>query len=85
VEEAVRLKGAGVVTEGIAVSAAVTRSQETLRTAPAIGADRAILIESNENLRALAVAKLLKALVDKGTAAAHHPRQAGDRRRFEPD
>jgi electron transfer flavoprotein beta subunit len=65
VEEAVRLKEAGVLTEGIAVSAAVTQSQETLRTALAIGADRAILIESNEDLQALAVAKLLKALVDK--------------------
>src|SRR6202012_1639890 len=65
VEEAVRLKEAGVATEVIAVSAGVTQSQETLRTALAIGADRAILIESNEDLQPLAVAKLLKALVDK--------------------
>ena len=65
VEEAVRLKEAGVATEVIAVSAGVTQSQETLRTALAIGADRAILIESAEELQPLAVAKLLKALVDK--------------------
>ena len=65
VEEAVRLKELGVVTEVIAVSAGVTQCQEALRTALAIGADRAILIESDEDLQPLAVAKLLKALVDK--------------------
>jgi electron transfer flavoprotein beta subunit len=65
VEEAVRLKEAGVATEVIAVSAGVAQSQETLRTALAIGADRAILVESSEELQPLAVAKLLKALVDK--------------------
>ncbi|MCI3203960.1 MULTISPECIES: electron transfer flavoprotein subunit beta/FixA family protein, partial [Pandoraea] len=65
VEEAVRLKEAGVATEVIAVSAGVTQSQETLRTALAIGADRAILIESDEELQPLAVAKLLKAIVEK--------------------
>jgi electron transfer flavoprotein beta subunit len=65
VEEAVRLKELGVVTEVIAVSAGVTQCQEALRTALAIGADRAILIESGEDLQPLAVAKLLKALVDK--------------------
>ncbi|MGF6510142.1 electron transfer flavoprotein beta subunit [Paraburkholderia sp. 32] len=65
VEEAVRLKEAGVATEVIAVSAGVAQAQETLRTALAIGADRAILIESNEDLQPLAVAKLLKALVDR--------------------
>jgi electron transfer flavoprotein beta subunit len=65
VEEAVRLKETGVATEVIAVSAGVTQAQETLRMALAIGADRAILIESNEDLQPLAVAKLLKALVDK--------------------
>jgi electron transfer flavoprotein beta subunit len=65
VEEAVRLKEAGVATEVIAVSAGVAQSQETLRTALAIGADRAILIESNEELQPLAVAKLLKAIVEK--------------------
>ena len=65
VEEAVRLKEKGVVTEIIAVSCGVTQCQETLRTAMAIGADRAILVESTDELQPLAVAKLLKALVDK--------------------
>ena len=65
IEEAVRLKEKGVVTEIIAVSAGVTQCQETLRTAMAIGADRAILVETTEELQPLAVAKLLKALVDK--------------------
>jgi electron transfer flavoprotein beta subunit len=65
VEEAVRLKEKGVVTEVIAVSCGVTQCQETLRTAMAIGADRGILVESTEELQPLAVAKLLKALVDK--------------------
>jgi electron transfer flavoprotein beta subunit len=65
VEEAVRLKEKGVVTEVIAVSCGVTQCQETLRTAMAIGADRAILVETAEELQPLAVAKLLKALVDK--------------------
>ncbi|RQU68234.1 electron transfer flavoprotein subunit beta/FixA family protein, partial [Burkholderia cenocepacia] len=65
VEEAVRLKEAGVATEVIAVSVGVTQAQETLRTALAIGADRAILVESNDSVEPLAVAKILKALVDK--------------------
>ena len=65
VEEAVRLKEKGVATEVIAVSCGVTQCQETLRTAMAIGADRAILVESSDELQPLAVAKLLKALVDK--------------------
>lgn len=65
VEEAVRLREAGVATEVIAVSAGVAQAHETLRTALAIGADRAILIESEEELQPLAVAKLLKALVDR--------------------
>ncbi|WP_395700105.1 electron transfer flavoprotein subunit beta/FixA family protein [Aquabacterium sp.] len=65
VEEAVRLKEKGVVTEVVAVSCGVTQCQETLRTAMAIGADRAILVETDVELQPLAVAKLLKALVDK--------------------
>ena len=65
VEEAVRLKEKGVATEVIAVSCGVTQCQETLRTAMAIGADRAILVETAEELQPLAVAKLLKALMDK--------------------
>ena len=65
VEEAVRLKEKGVATEIIAVSCGVTQCQETLRTAMAIGADRAILVECADELQPLSVAKLLKALVDK--------------------
>ena len=65
VEEAVRLKEKGVATEVIAVSCGVTQCQETLRTAMAIGADRAILVETAEELQPLAVAKLLKAIADK--------------------
>jgi electron transfer flavoprotein beta subunit len=65
VEEAVRLKEKGTVTEVIAVSCGPTQCQETLRTAMAIGADRAILVETDVELQPLAVAKLLKALVDK--------------------
>ncbi|HDR9597090.1 TPA: electron transfer flavoprotein subunit beta/FixA family protein, partial [Burkholderia aenigmatica] len=65
VEEAVRLKEAGVATEVIAVSVGVAQAQETLRTALAIGADRAILVESTDSVEPLAVAKILKALVDK--------------------
>jgi electron transfer flavoprotein beta subunit len=67
VEEAVRLKEKGVATEIVAVSCGVPQCQETLRTAMAIGADRAILVETpaDLDLQPLAVAKLLKALVDK--------------------
>ena len=68
VEEAVRLKEKGAVTEIIAVSCGLTQCQETLRTAMAIGADRAILVETTEELQPLAVAKLLKALLDKEQA-----------------
>ena len=64
-EEAMRLKEAGKVTEVIAVSCGVTQAQETLRTGMAIGADRAILVETNADLEPLAVAKLLKAIADK--------------------
>jgi electron transfer flavoprotein beta subunit len=67
VEEAMRLKEKGVATEVVAVSCGVTACQETLRTAMAIGADRAILVEvgADVELQPLAVAKLLKALVDR--------------------
>jgi electron transfer flavoprotein beta subunit len=65
VEEAVRLKEAGAATEVVVVSCGVQACQETLRTAMAIGADRAILVETEAELQPLAVAKLLKALVDK--------------------
>jgi electron transfer flavoprotein beta subunit len=65
VEEATRLKEKGAATEVVAVSCGVTQCQETLRTAMAIGADRGILVETDAELQPLAVAKLLKALVDK--------------------
>ena len=65
VEAAVRLKEIGTVSEIVVVSCGVAQCAETLRTAMAIGADRAILVESAEELQPLAVAKLLKAVVDK--------------------
>ena len=65
VEEAIKLREAGVVTEVIAVSIGVTQCQETLRTALAMGADRAILIETSADIQPLAVAKLLKAICEK--------------------
>ncbi len=68
VEEAIRLKEAGVATEVVVVTAGVTQCQETLRTALAIGADRAILVETEVELQPLAVAKILKALADKEEA-----------------
>jgi len=63
----------------------VQACQETLRTALAIGADRAVLVETDAELQPLAVAKLLKAICQKEFAAAGHPGQAGDRRRRQPD
>jgi electron transfer flavoprotein beta subunit len=65
VEEATRLKEKGVITEIIAVSVGPTQCQETLRTAMAIGADRGILVEADADVQPLAVAKVLKALIDK--------------------
>src|SRR4026209_304296 len=64
-EEAVRLKEAGLATEIVVVSCGVQACQETLRTALAIGADRAILVETSEELQPLAVSKLLKSIADK--------------------
>lgn len=64
-EEAVRLKEAGRVTEIVAVSCGVAQCQESLRTALAIGADRAVLIETDVELQPLAVAKLLKVVIDR--------------------
>ena len=68
VEEAVRLKEAGIATEVVVVTAGVTQCQETLRTALAIGADRGILVETDTELQPLAVAKILKALAEKESA-----------------
>lgn len=68
VEEATRLKEKGVATEVVAVSCGVTQCQETLRTAMAIGADRAALVQTDVELQPLAVAKLLKAVTEKEQA-----------------
>ena len=65
IEEAVRMKEKGIATEIVAVSCGIAACQETLRNALALGADRAILVETNVELQPLAVAKLLRALVDK--------------------
>ena len=65
VEEAIRLKEAGVASEVVVVSCGVAQCQEVLRTALAIGADRAVLVESDEDLQPLAVARLLKVLADQ--------------------
>jgi electron transfer flavoprotein beta subunit len=70
VEEAMRLKEAGVVTEIVAVSCGSAACQETLRTALALGADRAVLVETGAELQPLAVAKLLKALAAKESPQA---------------
>ena len=65
VEQAVRMKEAGSVTEIVVVSIGVTQCQETIRTAMAMGADRGILVETTEEVQPLAVAKVLKAIVEK--------------------
>jgi electron transfer flavoprotein beta subunit len=65
VEEAIRLKEKGIATEIIAVSAGIAACQETIRTALAMGADRGILVETDVSLEPLAVAKILKAIVEK--------------------
>src|SRR3977135_3154656 len=65
IEEAIRLKEAGIASEIVAVSCGVQACQETLRTALALGADRAILVETDVELQPLAVAKLLRAIVQK--------------------
>jgi len=65
VEEAIRLKEKGVATEIVAVSIGVAKAQETLRTALAMGADRAILVQTDDEVEPLGVAKILKAIVDE--------------------
>ena len=69
VEEAVRLRETGAATEIVVVSCGVAQCQETLRTALAMGADRAILVQSDDELQPLAVAKILKAIVDRDKPA----------------
>jgi electron transfer flavoprotein beta subunit len=68
VEEAIRLKEKGIATEIVAISAGIAACQETIRTALAMGADRGILVETDATLEPLAVAKILKALVEKENA-----------------
>ncbi len=89
VEEAIRLKEAGVAEEVVAVSIGVKQSQETLRTALAMGADRAILVvatdDVHQDIEPLAVAKILQAVIDDGAAWPRPRRQAGDRQRHERD
>ncbi len=85
VEEAVRLKEAGTATEVIAVSIGVTQCQETCARAGHRRRPRHPGRRPTTNCQPLAVAKLLKALVDEGAARPGHPRQAGDRRRLQPD
>ena len=85
VEEAVRLKEAGVATEVVAVSFGVQACQETLRTALAMGADRAILVRDRRRAAAAGRRQAAEGDCRQGRAAAGHPGQAGDRRRLQPD
>lgn len=84
VEEAIRLQEAGIAEEIVIVSIGVKQCQETIRTALAMGTDRGILVETEEDLEPLAVAKVLKHLVEGITPARNH-RQAGNRRRQQSD
>jgi len=79
VEEALRLREAGIVSEVIAASLGVQQCQETIRTALAMGADRGVLVQTDVELQPLAVAKLLKRSSTRSSRDRHH-RQAGDRR-----
>jgi electron transfer flavoprotein beta subunit len=85
VEEAVRLQESGKATEIVAVSIGVSQCQEVLRTALAMGADRAVLVETDAMLEPLMVAKLLEALVEREQPDLVIRRQAVDRRRQQPD
>src|SRR5512139_200529 len=85
VEEAIRLKEKGAASEIVAVSIGPAKAQETLRTALAMGADRAILVQTDDEVEPLAVAKILKAVVDEEQPGPGADGQAGDRRRFQPD
>ena len=82
VEEAIRLKEKGVATEIVAVSIGPAKAQETLRTALAMGADRAILIQTDDEVEPLARRQAARQGRRGGAARPGHPRQAGDRRRF---
>ena len=81
VEEAVRLKEAGKADEIVVVSIGEQKAQETLRTGLAMGADRGILVVTEEMPEPLVVAKILAKICGAGESRSGHPRQAGDRRR----
>ena len=83
VEEAVRIKERGEATEIVAVSIGSTKSQDTLRTALAMGADRAILVKTDAMVEPLGVAKVLKRVVENEKRRPRHHGQAGDRRRLQ--
>ncbi|CUX61169.1 hypothetical protein AGR5A_Lc80024 [Agrobacterium genomosp. 5 str. CFBP 6626] len=85
VEEALRLKEAGKAEEVVVVSIGPAKAEETLRTALAMGADRAILIETGRDGRAAGRRQAFEGCGGGRTARPRHRRQAGDRRRFEPD
>jgi electron transfer flavoprotein beta subunit len=85
VEEAIRLKEKGVATEIVAVSIGPAKAMETLRTALAMGADRAILVTSDQEVEPLAVAKILQKIVAEEAPGLVILGQAGDRRRRQPD
>ena len=84
VEQAVRMKEAGIVTEIVAVSIGVPQCQETLRTAMAMGADRGILVETDRRSAAARRRQGPEGGRRQGAAEARHHGQAGDRRRFQP-
>ncbi len=85
VEEAIRLKEKGAATEIVAVSIGPQQASETIRTALAMGADRGILVKVDGVVEPLAVAKILKGIVEEEKARPRHHGQAGDRRRLQPD
>ena len=85
VEEALRLKEAGKATEVIVVSIGPAKAEETLRTGLAMGADRGILVKTDDPVEPLAVAKILRQDRRRGATRPRHSRQAGHRRRQQPD
>ena len=85
VEEAIRLKEAGKATEIVCVSIGAAQAAETIRTGLAMGADRGILVKTDAAVEPLAIAKILKAIVDQEKPGPRADGQAGDRRRQQPD
>jgi electron transfer flavoprotein beta subunit len=85
VEEAIRLKEKGAATEIVAVSIGPQQASETIRTALAMGADRGILVKVDGVTEPLAVAKILKGIVEEEKPGLGYHGQAGNRRRLQPD